>query len=140
MLWARPCGGLEPLDLCRPDPPNPSPPQIPASSSCSSSSCTFPIKVGAVGRGSPFFYMSLLFVVVCLVVLWRCARVLLETLETSVSHSCAWTWIPMIIDCACGGSDLHVNFLVGFLGMILAELSRPWFPCGSCQLCLLILG
>ena len=22
VLWARPCGGLEPLDLCRPDPPN----------------------------------------------------------------------------------------------------------------------
>ena len=39
---------------------------------------------------------------------------LLETLEISVSHSCAWTWIAMVIDCACGGSDLYVRLSGGF--------------------------
>jgi hypothetical protein len=37
-------------------------------------------------------------------------RVLLETFDISVSHSCAWTWIAMVIVCACGGSDLYVRF------------------------------
>ena len=37
------------------------------------------------------------------------SRVLLETLDISVSHSCAWAWIAMVIDCACGGSDLYVR-------------------------------
>ena len=41
-------------------------------------------------------------------------RVFLETLEISVSHSCAWTWIAMVIDCACGGSDLYVRLSGGF--------------------------
>ena len=67
-------------------------------------------------------------------------RVILETLEISVSHSCAWTWIAMVIDCACGGSDLYVRLSSGFFGMILVELSRPGFLCGSCQFCLLLLG
>ncbi len=41
-------------------------------------------------------------------------RVLLETLDISVSHSCACTWIAMVIDCACGGSDLYVRLSGGF--------------------------
>ena len=45
---------------------------------------------------------------------WRGVRVLLETFEISVSHSCAWTWIAMVIDCACGGSDLYVRLSGGF--------------------------
>jgi hypothetical protein len=40
--------------------------------------------------------------------------VILETLEISVSHSCAWTWIAMVIDCACGGSVLYVRLSGGF--------------------------
>ncbi len=43
VLWARPYGGLCPLDLCRPDPPNPFPPPIPASSACSSSLVPSPL-------------------------------------------------------------------------------------------------
>jgi hypothetical protein len=39
---------------------------------------------------------------------------LLETLKTSVSHSCAWTWIAMTIVCACAGSDLYVMLCGGF--------------------------
>ena len=35
-------------------------------------------------------------------------RVLPETLDMSVSHSCAWTWIGMAIVCACVGSYLYV--------------------------------
>ena len=56
----------------------------------------------------------MLFVVECFGDFWRCVRVLLETLEISVSHSCAWTWIAMVIDCACGGSDLYVRLSGGF--------------------------
>ncbi len=41
-------------------------------------------------------------------------RVLLETFEISVSHSCTWTWIAMVIDCACGGSALYVRLSGGF--------------------------
>jgi len=41
-------------------------------------------------------------------------RVLLETLDISVSHSCAYTWIAMAIDCACGGSDMYVILYGGF--------------------------
>ena len=41
-------------------------------------------------------------------------RVILETLDISVSHSCAWTWIAMAIDRACGGSDLYVALSGGF--------------------------
>ena len=41
-------------------------------------------------------------------------RVLLETLDISVIHSCAWTWIAMAIVCACGGSDLYVILSGGF--------------------------
>ncbi len=51
--------------------------------------------------------------------LWRVpalGEVLLETLDISVSHSCAWTWIAMVmvIACACGGSDLYVRSCGGF--------------------------
>ena len=41
-------------------------------------------------------------------------RVLLETLDISVSHSCAWTWIAMAIVCASVGSDLYVMLSSGF--------------------------
>ncbi len=41
-------------------------------------------------------------------------RVLLETLEISGSHSCAWMWSVMVIDCACGGRDLNVRLSGGF--------------------------
>ena len=51
--------------------------------------------------------MSMLFVVVCFVVFRRWVRMLLETLDISVSHSCLWTWIAMAIVCACVGSDLY---------------------------------
>ena len=37
-----------------------------------------------------------------------------ETFEMSVSHSCAWTWITMVIDCACGGRDFYVRLSGGF--------------------------
>ncbi len=39
---------------------------------------------------------------------------LLETLDMSVSHSCAWTWTAMTIICACVGSDLYVMLFGGF--------------------------
>ena len=41
-------------------------------------------------------------------------RVLLEIFEIRVSHSCAWAWIAMVIDCACGDSDLYVRLSDGF--------------------------
>ena len=41
-------------------------------------------------------------------------RVLLETLDISVSHSCAWTWIAMAIVCACDESDIYVMLSGGF--------------------------
>ena len=41
-------------------------------------------------------------------------RVLLETLDIIVSHSCAWTRIAMAIVCACGGSDLYAILSGGF--------------------------
>ena len=41
-------------------------------------------------------------------------RVLLETLEINVSHSCAGTWIAMTNGCACVGSDLYVMLAGGF--------------------------
>ena len=47
-------------------------------------------------------------------VFMRWVRVLLETLDISVSQSCAWTWIAMAIVCACGGSDLYVILSCGF--------------------------
>ncbi len=40
-------------------------------------------------------------------------RVLLESLDISVSHSCAWTLIAMAIVCACVWSDLYVMFSGG---------------------------
>jgi len=40
--------------------------------------------------------------------------VLLETLDISVSHSCAWTWIRMAIVCACVGRDLYLRVSGGF--------------------------
>ena len=39
---------------------------------------------------------------------------LLETLDISVSHSCALTWIAIAIVCACVGSDLNVSVSGGF--------------------------
>ncbi len=50
----------------------------------------------------------------CFVIFLRWVRVLLEILDISVSHSCAWTWIAMAIVCACGGSDLYVILSGGF--------------------------
>ena len=47
-------------------------------------------------------------------VLFRWVMVLLETLDISVSHSCAWTWIAMAILCSCDGSDLYVILSGGF--------------------------
>jgi hypothetical protein len=38
----------------------------------------------------------------------------METLDISVSHSCAWTWIAMAIFSACGGSDMYVILSGGF--------------------------
>ena len=58
--------------------------------------------------------MSVLDVVVCFDGFCRCVSVLLETLEMSVSHSCAWTWIAIVIACACGGRDLYVRLSGGF--------------------------
>ena len=34
-------------------------------------------------------------------------RVLFETMEISLSHSCAYRWIVMAIACACVGRDLY---------------------------------
>ena len=39
---------------------------------------------------------------------------LLKTVEISASQSCAWTWVAMVIDCACDGSDLYVMLSGGF--------------------------
>ena len=39
---------------------------------------------------------------------------LLETLDISMSHSCAWKWISMAIVCACVGIDLHISVSGGF--------------------------
>ena len=41
-------------------------------------------------------------------------RVLLETLDMSVSHSCAWTWLAMAIVCACVGRDLYGTLPGGY--------------------------
>ncbi len=41
-------------------------------------------------------------------------RVLLATLDISVSDSCAWTWGVIAIVCACVGSDLYVMLFGGF--------------------------
>ena len=38
----------------------------------------------------------------------------METLDISVSHSCAWTWIAMAIVCAFGGGVLYVILSSGF--------------------------
>ncbi len=40
--------------------------------------------------------------------------VLLETLDISVSQSCACTWNAMSIVCGCVGSDLYVMLSGGF--------------------------
>jgi hypothetical protein len=40
-------------------------------------------------------------------------RLLLETLDIRVSHSCACTWIAMAIDCVCVGSVLYVSVFDG---------------------------
>ena len=50
----------------------------------------------------------------CFVVFLRWVRVLLETFDISVSHSCALTCIAMAIVCACGGSDLYIILSGGF--------------------------
>ena len=53
------------------------------------------------------YFVSLYsFDVGCLAVVGRWVRVLLETLDISVSHSCACTWSAIVIDCACGGRAL----------------------------------
>ena len=41
-------------------------------------------------------------------------RVLLETLDMSVSPSCAWTCIAMAIVCACVGSAIYAMLFGGF--------------------------
>jgi uncharacterized membrane protein len=41
-------------------------------------------------------------------------RVLLETLDINVSHSCAWTWIATTIIRACVGSELYFMLSSGF--------------------------
>ena len=51
-------------------------------------------------------------------------RALLETLDISVSHSCAWTWSAMAIVCACVGSDLYVNMLSS--GFSFKDISRAF--------------
>jgi len=58
--------------------------------------------------------MSLWFFAVFFDVFRRWVRVLLETLDKSVSHFCAWTWIAMTIGCACIGSDLYAMLSDGF--------------------------
>ncbi len=55
-----------------------------------------------------------MFVVVSFIVFRRWVRVLLETLGTSVSHSCSWTRSVMKIVCAYVGSNLYVMLSVGF--------------------------
>ena len=55
----------------------------------------------------------MLFAVVFFECFRRWARVLLETLNMSVSHSCAWTWIAIAIVCACVGSNLYVSVYGG---------------------------
>ncbi len=67
-----------------------------------------------MGRKSSFYFVGVVFVVDFLGVFCRCVMVVLETLEISVSHSCAWTWIAMVIDCAYGGSDFYVRLSGGF--------------------------
>ena len=41
-------------------------------------------------------------------------RVLLKTLDMSVSHSCAWKGFAITIVCACVGIDLYVMLSGGF--------------------------
>ena len=77
----------------------------------------------------------MLFVVFCFVVIRRWARVLLETLDMSVSHSCAWTWISMTIVCAYVASDLYVMLSSGFSLKMPVELSLLLFVCGNCPFC-----
>ena len=51
----------------------------------------------------------MLFVVVCFVAFRRWVRELLEILDISESHSCAWTWIAVAIVCACVWRELYVR-------------------------------
>ncbi len=69
-------------------------------------------------------------VVVCLTVFRRWVRVLLEHLDMSVSHSCAWTWTAMTIVCACVGRDLYVvlcgEFSLKDTGRAISARVRVW--------------
>ena len=83
-------------------------PLSPTSSACCSSSLV-PSLLGTVSW--VVGCRSFVVVVVCCCLLCcfrRWVRMLLETLDINVSHSCAWTWIAIAIVCACGGSDLYV--------------------------------
>ena len=61
-----------------------------------------------------FFYLSLVSCVACFFVLWGWVRLLLETLDIRVSHSCACMCIVMAIFLACVGSVLYVRASDGF--------------------------
>jgi hypothetical protein len=115
VLWARPCGGLWPLDLCRTNPPHPSPPHKSSLHLLLVFSILLPSTSGRCCESKVFvLYWSLLFVVVFSECFRRWVRVLLGTLDMSVSHSWALTWIAMAIVCTCVESDLYVILSGGF--------------------------
>ena len=74
--------------------------------------------------------MSFLVCVACFVVFRRWMRLLLDTLDTSVSHSCACTCIAMAIVCACVGSDLYVRvsggFYLNYTSWAISDRVRVW--------------
>ena len=108
VLWARLCGGIWPLNFCKPDPPIPSPPPKSRLHLLLFLSCYLPLVVGVVSQRSLFSsgrcYL-LLFSLFVFGVRWGC----FWRLWTWVwAMPCAWTWIVMTIFCACVGSDLYV--------------------------------
>ena len=113
VLWARPCGGLCPLDPRRLGPQVYCPPLFQPS----------PLARLLLYRppcfwcGVPMvvlFYLSLVSRVACLFICLRgWTRLLLETLDIIVSHSFARTCIAMAVVC---GQVLLIRFL-GFLGL-----------------------
>jgi hypothetical protein len=109
VLRARPFGALIPLDLRRPDPPNPSPSPLVHPLHLLGFSCYLPLRGRCRGSLVSAFYVSLLVCVPFCFVLRGWVRLLLETLDISVSHSCACVCIVMAIACACVGSILYVR-------------------------------
>ena len=137
VLWARSCGGLWHLDLCRPDPPNPSPPTNSSFHLLLFFSRYLLLVVDVVSQMSLFSsgrcYL-LLFSLFVFCVGWWCSCRLLTWVWAILVRGRGLPWRLFVLVL---GVTYMLCSLVGFPRRILVELSLLMFECGSCPFFLL---